>query len=411
VNNDRRRVAISGLGVVSAVGNSISEFFESLVAGRSGVRRLPFAPEVVGATVDFSADAHFTKMQQISLDRFAQFALVATEQAVRDAGLDAAALARSRVGVYFGSSIGGAQTIESSYRSYLDPASQRVSPLSVVLSMPNAAAAHISLKYGIRGPSMTYSVACASAAVAIGEAFHAIRDGYADIAIAGGSEALLVPGIVAGWNAMRVLAPPDAEHPERSCRPFSLNRSGLVLGEGAGAIVLEAAEHPRTRSRRAISEIAGYGINSDAYHITKPSADGQAAAMRAALEDAGLSVESIGYVNAHGTATRVGDVVETNAIEQVFGDRAGRIPVSSTKALHGHLLGAAGAVEFIAAILAMRQGAIPPTAHYARQDPQCDLDYVPNVARENVALGAVMSNSFAFGGTNAVLIATPPSGH
>jgi 3-oxoacyl-[acyl-carrier-protein] synthase II len=405
VNNDRRRVAISGLGVVSAVGNSISEFFESLVAGRSGVRRLPFAPEVVGATVDFSADAHFTKMQQISLDRFAQFALVATEQAVRDAGLDAAALARSRVGVYFGSSIGGAQTIESSYRSYLDPALQRVSPLSVVLSMPNAAAAHISLKYGIRGPSMTYSVACASAAVAIGEAFHAIRDGYADIAIAGGSEALLVPGIVAGWNAMRVLAPPDAEHPERSCRPFSLNRSGLVLGEGAGAIVLEAAEHPRTRSRRAISEIAGYGINSDAYHITKPSADGQAAAMRAALEDAGLSAESIGYVNAHGTATRVGDVVETNAIEQVFGDRAGRIPVSSTKALHGHLLGGSGAVEFIATVMALRTGMIPPTSHLSDPDPECRLDYVPNVARQVDGIEAAMSNSFAFGGTNAVLIA------
>ena len=405
MNKDRQRVAISGLGVVSAIGNSVPEFFESLVAGRSGVRRLPFSPELVGATADFSPDAHFTKMQQVSLDRFAQFAIVATEQAVRDAGLDAASLGGSRVGVYFGSGIGGAQTIEGSYRSYLDPASQRVSPLSIVLTMPNAAAAHISLKYAIRGPSMTYSVACASAAVAIGEAFRAIRDGYIDVAIAGGSEALLVPGIVAGWNAMRVLAPADREHPERSCRPFALNRSGLVLGEGAGALVLEAAAHAAGRHHPPAAEIVGYGITSDAFHITKPSLDGQAAAMRAALEDAGLPPGSIGYINAHGTATRVGDVIETQAIEQVFGEGARRIAVSSTKALHGHLLGGAGAVEFIATVMALRSRTLPPTSHLAEADPECHLDYVPNVARRVDAIDAAMSNSFAFGGTNAVLIA------
>jgi 3-oxoacyl-[acyl-carrier-protein] synthase II len=374
------------------------------------VRRLAFSPDVVGAAADFSADAHFTKMQQIALDRFAQFALAATEQAVRDSGLDVRALGHSRVGVYFGSGIGGASTIEGSYRSYLDPGQRRVSPLSVVLTMPNAAAAHISLKYGIRGPSMTYSVACASAAVAIGEAFHAIRDGYVDIAIAGGSEALLVPGIVAGWNAMRVLAPPDTEHPDQSCRPFSRNRAGLVLGEGAGAIVLEAAEHAQARSHAANTEIAGYGINSDAYHITKPSVDGQAAAMRAALDDAELSPESIGYINAHGTATRVGDVVETNAIQRVFGDRAGDVPVSSTKALHGHLLGGSGAVEFIATVMALRTGTIPPTSHLCEADPECGLDYVPNVARRVERIDAAMSNSFAFGGTNAVLIARRAGG-
>lgn len=405
MNKDRRRVAISGLGVVSAVGNSVPEFFQSLVAGRSGVRRLPFCPELVGAMADFSPDAHFTKMQQVALDRFAQFAIVATEQAVRDSGLDAASLGGSRVGVYFGSGIGGAQTIEGSYRSYLDPASQRVSPLSIVLTMPNAAAAHISLKYAIRGPSMTYSVACASAAVAIGEAFRAIRDGYIDIAIAGGSEALLVPGIVAGWNAMRVLAPADPEHPERSCRPFALNRSGLVLGEGAGALVLEAASHAAGRRHASSTEIVGYGITSDAFHITKPSVDGQAAAMRAALDDAALLPGSIGYINAHGTATRVGDVIETKAIGQVFGEAAPRIAVSSTKALHGHLLGGAGAVEFIATVMALRSRTLPPTSHLAEADPDCHLDYVPNVARRVDAIDAAMSNSFAFGGTNAVLIA------
>jgi 3-oxoacyl-[acyl-carrier-protein] synthase II len=330
---------------------------------------------------------------------------VATEEAVRDAGLDATQLCGSRVGVYYGCGIGGALTIESSYRSYLDPTQQRVSPLSVVLTMPNAAAAHISLKYGIRGPSITCSVACASAAIAIGEAVRAIRDGYIDVAIAGGAEALLAPGIVASWNAMRVLAPCDPDHPERSCRPFSLNRSGLVLGEGAGSLVLESEQHALGRGRDATTQIVGYGIASDAYHITKPSADGQAAAMRLALEDADLPPESIGYINAHGTATRLGDVVETTAIGQVFGHDAPRIPVSSTKALHGHLLGGSGAVEFIATVMALRTGTVPPTSHLDTPDPECDLDYVPNFARQVDRIGAAMSNSFAFGGTNAVLIA------
>lgn len=405
MSKGRQRVAITGLGVISAIGNSVPEFFDSLLTGRSGVRRLPFNPEIVGAMADFSADAHFTKMQQVGLDRFAQFALVATEEAVRDADLDAAQLEGPRVGVYFGSGIGGAQTIESSYRSYLDPAEQRVSPLSIVLTMANAAAAHISLKYGIHGPSMTCSVACASAALAIGEAFRAIRDGYIDVAIAGGAEALLVPGIVAGWNAMRVLAPPDPDHPEQSCRPFSLNRSGLVLGEGAGSLILEAEEHAVRRGHRPTTEIVGYGIATDAYHITKPSADGQAAAMGQALEDAELQPNSIGYINAHGTATRLGDIVETTAIVKVFGDSASRIPVSSTKALHGHLLGGSGAVELIATIMALRSRTIPPTSHLNTPDPECRLDYVPNLARRVDRLDAAMSNSFAFGGTNAVLIA------
>jgi 3-oxoacyl-[acyl-carrier-protein] synthase II len=405
VSKDRQRVAITGLGVISAVGNSVPEFFDSLVAGRSGVRRLPFSPELVGAMADFSADAHFSKMQQVGLDRFAQFALVATEEAVRDARIDSTQLSGRRIGVYYGCGIGGAQTIESSYRSYLDPAQQRVSPLSVVLTMPNAAAAHISLKYRICGPSITCSVACASAAVAIGEAFRAIRDGYIDVAIAGGAEALLAPGIVASWNAMRVLAPSDPDHPEQSCRPFSLNRSGLVLGEGAGSLVLETVQHALARGHRPTTEIVGYGIASDAFHITKPSADGQAAAMRLALEDADLPPESIGYINAHGTATRLGDVVETTAIGQVFGHDAPRIPVSSTKALHGHLLGGSGAVEFIATVMALRTATLPPTSHLDAPDPECHLDYVPNCARKVDRFDAAMSNSFAFGGTNAVLIA------
>ena len=409
MSSARRTVGITGLGVVSAIGSSVQEFFDGLVAGRSGVRRLACSSDTVAACVEFPAESHFSRLQLTTLDRFAQFALVAADQAVGDAGLSTEDLTGSRLGIYFGSGIGGAQTIENSYRAYLDPAQGRVSPMTIVLTMANAAAAHISLRYGVRGPSFTYSIACASAAVAIGEAFRAIRDGYLDLAIVGGAEALLTPGMVAGWNAMHVLAAPDDKRPEASCRPFSLNRSGLVLGEGAGVLILEAVENAARRGRVPVAEIAGYGVTSDASHLTKPSSDGQAAAMRMALDDAELPASAIGYVNAHATATQVGDATETTAIRQVFGGAADRIAVSSTKALHGHLLGASGAIELIAAVMALRTGIIPPTCHYEESDPACDLDYVPNVARQEPGLRTIMSNSFAFGGTNAVLVARSAS--
>ena len=406
-----RRVAIAGLGVVSAVGSSVPEFFASLIAARSGVRRIPYRTDTVAAMVDFPAESHFTKMQLTSMDRFAQFALVAADEAVKDAGLAPDGFIGARVGVYFGTGIGGANAIENSYRSFLDPQQRRVAPMTIVLTMANAAAAHISLRYGIRGPTQTYSVACASAALAIGEAFRAIRHGYLDLAIVGGAEALLVPGVIAGWNSMRVLAPPDTEHPEQSCRPFSSNRSGLVLGEGAGVLVLEAVEHAQRRGREVTDEMTGYAVTSDASHLTKPSVDGQAACIIEALADAALPPSAIDYISAHGTATEIGDASETAAIRKAFGPDADRVPVTSTKALHGHLLGASGAVELIAAVMAMRTGVIPPTCHYTQADPRCDLDYVPNTARSGVAIGAVMSNSFAFGGTNAVLIAQKTSAH
>jgi 3-oxoacyl-[acyl-carrier-protein] synthase II len=399
------RVAIAGLGVVSAVGVSVPEFFANLVAGRSGVQRLPYRADTVAATVDFRGESYFTRLEASSMDRFTQFALVAADEATKDAGLSPEDLSSPRVAVYFGTGIGGAYAVESSYRSFLDPNDSRVSPMTIVLTMANAAAAHISIRYRIRGPTQTYSVACASAAVAIGEAYRAIRDGYVDVAIAGGAEALLVPGMVAGWNAMRVLAPPDSEHPERSCRPFSSDRSGLVLGEGAGVLILESSEHAQKRGFKAADYLTGYGVASDASHLTKPSLAGQVAAITEALTDAELRPSDIDYVNAHGTATDVGDVTETQALREALGDAADHVPVTSTKALHGHLLGAAGAVELIAAIMAMRAGTLPPTCHYRHADPRCDLDYVPNTARTNLTIDAVMSNSFAFGGTNAVLIA------
>ena len=392
------------MGVVSAIGSSIPVFFGNLVAGRSGVRRVPWRLDDVAACVDFEAESYFSRLQLVALDRFAQFAIVAAEQAVKEAALANGELAAPRAGVYFGTGIGGASAMEAAYRGFLDPKG-RVSPMTIPLTMSNAAAAHISMRYRIKGPSLTYSIACASAAVAIGEAFRAIRDGYLDVAIAGGAEAMLTPGNLAGWRAMQVLATTDAAHPEHSCRPFSANRTGLVLGEGAGVLVLESVAHAKQRGRAPLAEIAGYGVACDAANLVKPDEAGQAAAMRSALADARMDSSDLGYLNAHGTGTPTGDIVETQAIRKAFGAASDRIAVSSTKALHGHLLGASGAVEFIAAVMALRTGTIPPTCHLAVPDPRCDLDFVPNVARHGVRLEAVMSNSFAFGGTNAVLIA------
>ena len=402
---NRRRVVVTGLGVVSPVGTSPDEFFDSLVAGRSGIRRFGDSGQVVGTVAGFDPLAHFTKAQLVGVDRVSQLALVAADYALRDAALGKEFLAGAKAGVYFGTSIGGANALEAGYESFLDKNRGRVPPLTVVSAMANATAAHLSIRHGIRGPVLTYSVACASSAVAIGEAFRAIRDGYVDIAIAGGSEAMTTPGMVEGWAAMRVLAKPDANAPECSCRPFSKGRTGLVLGEGAAVLVLEALETTHGRPPRIWAELAGYGVASDASHISRPSLDGQVAALTSAIEDARLQATDIGYINAHGTATEVGDVVETAAIKKAFGDAAYTVPVTSTKALHGHLMGAAGAIEMVASLMALNTGSIPPTCHYAGPDPECDLDYVPNTARTGQDIHAVLSNSFAFGGTNAVLVA------
>jgi 3-oxoacyl-(acyl-carrier-protein) synthase len=399
------RVAVTGLGVVSPVGGSPTDFYISLANGRSGIRRLADNNNVVAGVVDFEADDYFSKLELAALDRFSQFALVAAGQAIADAGLDRENLTVPRVGVYFGSGIGGANAIEVGYAGFFRDDLRRVPPSSVIATMSNAAAAHISIKFGIRGPVVNYSVACASSAIAIGEAFRSVRDGYLDIAIAGGAESLLNPGSIAAWSAMKVLAQCDPAHPEASCKPFSKHRSGLVLGEGAGVIVMERLDHAVARGHRIHAEISGYGIASDAKNIAKPSRSGQVAALQGAIEDSGLLPTDIDYLNAHGTATVVGDVVETEAIKEVFGKYAYDLPVSSTKALHGHLMGAAGAVEFIASLMSIANRTVLPTCHYSSEDPECDLDYVPNVARNDTNVEAVMSSSFAFGGSNAVLIA------
>ncbi len=344
-------------------------------------------------------------MQLTSLDRFSQFALVAAAQAVADAKLELTAAEQLRAGVYMGSCVGGAATLEDGYVEVMQRDVPRVKPLSVLLSMNNAAASHISIKYGLQGPNVTYATACSSSAIAIGEAYRQIKDGYADVMLAGGAEAMLTLGAIKAWEALRTLANEDPLDAGASCKPFAQDRSGLVMGEGAAVLVLEDAERALKRGAKIYAELVGYHSSSDASHITKPDANGQTRTILKALSDAGLQPADIGYINAHGTATQAGDVQETLAIKQVFGTTAKQIPVSSTKSMHGHLMGATGAVEFIAAVLALENNAVPPTLNLHHSDPECDLDYVANQGRTGLNLNAVMSNSFAFGGSNAVLIA------
>jgi 3-oxoacyl-[acyl-carrier-protein] synthase II len=338
------------------------------------------------------------------LDRVSQLALVAAGQAIGDAQLELSREDRERCGVFVGTGMGGAQTTDNSYHTLFAQRSDRIEPYTVINAMNNAPAAWVGIDHGISGPILTYSTACSSSAVALGEGARRIQNGELDIVVAGGAEAPLVLGVLRAWQAMRTLASQDPEDPAASCRPFSRTRTGLVLGEGAAFAVLESWEHAMQRRAGIHAELLGYGLTSDAAHITRPTVEGQAKAMRAALQSARLQPYSIDYINAHGTATLQNDAVETAAIKTVFGERARAIPVSSTKSMHGHLLGAAGALEFVIAVMSLRCGTVPPTMHLDSPDPECDLDYVAGHARTGMSLKHVMSNSFAFGGTNAVLI-------
>ncbi len=405
-----RRIAVTGLGIVSPLGNTPELFFSNLMAGKSGIRRLQadFTDQLdvkIAAQADFDPLQHLTKHKASGLDRVSQFALHAANQAIADAQLDLAQADRSRIGVYLGTGMAGAASIEEGYvRLYRDNA-DRLKPFTVLMAMNCAAASQISLTHGLSGPNLTYSTACSSSSVAIGEAFRLIRHGYADVMLAGGSEALLTYGTIRAWEALRTLAKED-DDPGASCKPFSLDRTGLVLGEGAGIIVLEDLERAQARGAKIYAELSGYGCANDCIHITAPTIEGQATVMRAALASSTLRPEDIGYINAHGTATVLNDAIETAAIKAVFGAHAAKLAVSSTKSMHGHLMGASGAVEFIAAVKALEQQALPPTINLKNPDPQCDLDYVPNQGRNGVAVQHVMSSSFAFGGTGGVLIAS-----
>ncbi len=405
----QRRVAVTGAGVVSPVGSTLEDFHRSLAEARSGLRRLPEdvtqnSGVQVGALVDWDPGAYFSAADAANLDRAVQFALVAAAQAITAAALPLEA-DKTRVGVYWGTGLGGAHTLEAAYRQVYGKGEWRVRPLTVVMAMNNAAGATVALRHGLRGPFANFATACSSSAMALGEAARLIADGRAEAMIAGGSEALLTPGTLAAWQALRTLAPADAENPSASCKPFDKRRSGLVLGEGAAAFVLEDEARARARGAHIHALLTGYGNTCDAAHMSRPDRDGQVRAMREALHEAGLEAPAIGYINAHGTATAVGDVVEAEAINEALGPAAGQVPASSTKSMHGHLLGGAGALEFAAALLALEQGILPPTAFLEVPDPACRLRHVALHAERVEPPRAVMSNSFAFGGSNVVLIA------
>lgn len=392
-----RRVAITGIGIVSPFGRGQAAALDALRNARSGIRTI--------TSIDTSAlhcriagevppEAH--EGLHRGHDRFTRFALIAAEEAAEqagDLGLDGA-----RVGVLIGTGLGGCETSEGSYRRFYAEKS-RIAPLSIPMSMYNAASSAVSSKLGAKGISYSVVSACASSAHAIGLAAQAIRAGQADAVFAGGSDAPLMPGVISAWESLRVLAI-DNEHPEAACRPFSADRKGLVLAEGAAVFVLEAYEHAEARGAEILGEIAGFGATSDAGHITDPSSDGAARAMRLALDDARMTPADIGYINAHGTATRANDAIETAAIRAVFG--AAAPPASSTKSLHGHAMGASGAIELASSLLALRDGFLPPTINLENPDPELDLDYVPNVPRE-ARVEAFLTNSFGFGGMNAVV--------
>lgn len=404
-----RRVAITGLGVVSPLGIGGKNFFERLVQGHSAVTRLPeeLHPRLkcrVVAPVSFDGAAHFGAARLRMLDRVSQFALVAAAEAIIDAGALFEHDDRDTTGVFVGTGMGGAQSTDDGYKTVYEERSERVKPYSVLMAMNNAAAAWIGIDHHLLGPNLTYSSACSSSAVAIGEAWKRIAAGELDVMIAGGSEAPLTFGTLKAWEALKTLATEDPEDASASCKPFAKNRSGLVLGEGAAMVILESWDRAVGRGARIHAELAGYGLSMDAEHITRPTVAGQARAMERALESAHMSAGDVGYVNAHGTATVANDVVETAAIKQVFGAGAQALPVSSTKSMHGHLLGAAGALELAATILAIERRVLPPTLHLVNADPECDLDYVAGSARPVATLTAAMSNSFAFGGTNVSLL-------
>jgi len=394
------RVVITGLGIISALGHNVSENWDALSAGRSGVgpiqrvntANLKFAN---GAEVQgFNPDNYQLKADY--LDRFAQFAVVAAREAMRQAGLVITETLQTRSAAITGSCVGGQDTQDAGFVELYGKNATRVHPMTIPRTMANAGASYISTEYGIRGPVYTISTACSSSNHAIGQAFWLVRSGAIDVAITGGSEAPFSYGLLKAWEAMRVVSPD-------TCRPFSRDRKGLILGEGAAMLVLESLEHAHARGANILGEIVGFGMSSDAGHITKPSAEGAAMAMTSALRDAQVVPEQVGYINAHGTGTSLNDSTETAAIKLAFGAQARNVAVGSTKSMHGHALGAAGALEAVATVMALKNGLLPPTANYNEPDPECDLDFIANQARERKVEYAI-SNSFAFGGLNAVLV-------
>ncbi|RJX20952.1 MAG: beta-ketoacyl-[acyl-carrier-protein] synthase II [Ammonifex sp.] len=410
------RVVVSGIGVVSPVGTGKGVFWENIIQGKSGVRPITrfntegFKTKIAAEVIDFDADAYMEKKEARRMDRFAQFAVAAARLALEDANIKSGSLDPDRVGVVLGCGIGGMETFEEQARVIVTRGPGRVSPFFVPMMISNMAAGYIAIINGFYGPNSTVVTACASSNHAIGEAFRLIQRGEADVALAGGTEAAVTPLAVAGFCAMKAMSTRN-EDPERASRPFDAERDGFIIGEGAAVLILEDLEHALSRRANIYAEVVGYGQSCDSYHITAPDPDGSGAAkaMTWALKGAGLQPGDVSYINAHGTSTPLNDKVETMAIKKVFGEAAYRIPVSSTKSMTGHLLGAAGGIEAAICVMSINNGVIPPTVNYENPDPECDLDYVPNTARA-ARVKVALSNGLGFGGHNATLIFREYSG-
>lgn len=406
-----RRVVVTGLGLTCPVGTGVEKGWTSVLAGRSGIRGITrfdasdFPVKIAGETVDFNPDEVVEKKEQKKMDLFVQFALYAGVKAYEDSGYTITEENAERAGVYVGAGIGGIPGIEHWHNVLNEKGPLRITPFFIPMVIINLAAGQISISIGAKGPNSCSVTACSTGTHSIGDAFRLIQTGYADFMIAGGTEAATSPLCIAGFNAMKALSTKRNDEPGKASRPFDRDRDGFIVGEGAGILALEDMEGAKKRGARIYAEIVGYGMNSDAFHITKPSPDGEGAArcMTLALKDSGLNPDDIDYINAHGTSTYFNDLYETMAIKTVFGSHASVVAVSSTKSVTGHLLGGAGGIEGVFSSLAVFNDAVPPTMNYETPDPECDLDYVPNEARD-MRVGACMSNSFGFGGTNAVLV-------
>ncbi|MGE7217056.1 beta-ketoacyl-ACP synthase II [Priestia koreensis] len=406
---EKRRVVVTGLGAVTPIGNDVETSWKNAIEGVSGIRTMTrldpdnYSAKVSAELKDFNVEDYIDKREARKMDRFTQYAVVASKMAVQDAKLDITDEMAPRVGVWIGSGIGGMETFENQYETFLEKGARRVSPFFVPMMIPDMAAGQVSIMLGAKGINSCTVTACATGTNSIGDAFKVIQRGDADVMVTGGTEAPITKLSVAGFCANKALSTnPD---PETACRPFDQNRDGFIIGEGAGIVILEDLEHALARGAKIYAEIVGYGATGDAHHVTAPAPGGEGGvrAMRQAINDAGLKPEDIDYINAHGTSTDYNDKFETMAIKEVFGEYAQKVAISSTKSMTGHLLGAAGGVEAIFSIKAIEDSMIPPTINYVTPDPECDLDYVPNKARKQ-EVKAVLSNSLGFGGHNATIV-------
>jgi 3-oxoacyl-[acyl-carrier-protein] synthase II len=405
------RVVITGLGIISPVGNDVSSFWQSMKEGRGGIGPITqfdpsrFDSRIAGEVKGFDPGFYGMTFKDIKrMDKFSQFAVASSKQAINSSGLDLNKEDKTRIGVIVGSGIGSLHTIEEEHKIFLSKGPSRLSPFLIPMLIVNEAAGQVGIFFGLKGPNSCVATACASGSHAIGDAFRVLERGDADVMISGGTESCIVPTGVGGFCALKALSTRNNE-PHKACRPFDRDRDGFIMAEGCGIVVMETLEHAKKRNAPIIAEIVGYGMTCDAYHITAPDPEGDGAsrAMQAAIKDAGLNPEDVDYINAHGTSTKLNDKIETLSMKRAFGAHAKKVMVSSTKSMTGHLLGAAGGVEFVVCCLAIKDGVVPPTINYEHPDPDCDMDYVPNTARK-ANVDVCMSNSLGFGGHNASLV-------